>query len=863
MVMGVVSLLALSTLPFASLLPHTAYAATAPVITTVQVTSVTTTTAQVSWVTDIPATSRVYFGTTKRMNRTASDSSLVTGHSFALTGLKANTLYYYMVRSTANGRVAYSARKTFTTAALNTPPPVPPPPVAQTVIDGYGDVLATDGSAFSGWFYDSTNQTTTAAITYVNTTDSTKTYSQQATRTVTRTDAVQYLTTTYGTLAVTQPLGFNLVPSQVVTTPGTYKIQSFTLNNTAHTAIQLGTGAQGAFTIPNTPPTTTIPIITSFTANPTAISQGQATSLSWSTTNATTVSIDQSIGSVATTGSTSVSPAGTTNYTLTATNSAGSVTKQLTIVVSATPPPPNPPPPPTTSAVELPRTYIHTSVSNTPSNGQTITVGSGGNLQTALNNAQPGDTIVLTAGAAYTGNFTLPAKTGTGWITITTAGFSVPEGVRVTPSNASSMAKIVTNNTSPVLTTSGAAHQYRFIGVEISLTSSAVADANSAGALTTSNLVILGSSTEPSVANLPHDIIFDRVYVHGSPTQNVRRGFFFNTGAVAVVDSYVADFHEIGADSQAILGANGTGPYKIVNNYLEAAGENMMVGGLDVPNLPADFEVQGNYFYKPTKWMSGSSDYAGYAWVVKNLFEIKFGLRWLINGNVFENNWPMGQTGMAINLKSSNQDGTMSFAETGHVTFTNNIVRHSTWAMSIHSKDTYNGGSAVNLHHVYVANNLFDDIGVWGNGNTIQQDEVASVTFDHNTFLNDRNNSLLSLYGNPSPNFVFTNNIIGLGLYGVKGDGFGSGTASINQYLPNSVFSKNVFYGANTSPYPSGNYIAASASAVGFTNYNNGNGGNYTLQSSSSYKNAGTDGTDIGVNMSQLTAATIKTMTGQ
>ena len=41
----------------------------------------------------------------------------------------------------------------------------------------------------------------------------------------------------------------------------------------------------------------------------------------------------------------------------------------------------------------------------------TITVPVNGDLQAALDTARPGDVILLEAGASYTGNFRLPAKT--------------------------------------------------------------------------------------------------------------------------------------------------------------------------------------------------------------------------------------------------------------------------------------------------------------------------------------------------------------------------------------------------------------------------------------------------------------------
>ena len=59
---------------------------------------------------------------------------------------------------------------------------------------------------------------------------------------------------------------------------------------------------------------------------PGSVNQGQAASLSWTTANATTITIDQGVGSVAASGTRSVSPAVTTTYTLTASGPGGTVT---------------------------------------------------------------------------------------------------------------------------------------------------------------------------------------------------------------------------------------------------------------------------------------------------------------------------------------------------------------------------------------------------------------------------------------------------------------------------------------------------------------------------------------------------------
>ena len=79
----------------------------------------------------------------------------------------------------------------------------------------------------------------------------------------------------------------------------------------------------------------TAPIINSFSASPSTITVGESSTLSWSATDATSVTIDNGIGSVALTGTTAVNPTTTTTYTLTATNVAGSVTATTTVTVSS------------------------------------------------------------------------------------------------------------------------------------------------------------------------------------------------------------------------------------------------------------------------------------------------------------------------------------------------------------------------------------------------------------------------------------------------------------------------------------------------------------------------------------------------
>ncbi len=508
---------------------------------------------------------------------------------------------------------------------------------------------------------------------------------------------------------------------------------------------------------------------------------------------------------------------------------------------------------------ELPRIYVDTTY--VPPSGRRIAVPAGGDFQAALNAAQAGDVIALEAGATFTGPFMLPNKPGIGWITIRTSapdtGLPGPE-IRVDPSYAQVMPKLVAGSGS-IITTAPGAHHYRFIGIEIRPREGVVLH----------DLVQLGSN-ERSIDQLSHHIIFDRCYIHGNPVGPTQRGILMNSASTAVIDSYLAGFKKADQDTQAIYGFNGPGPFKIVNDYLEAAGENVMFGGWysTIPNVvPSDIEIRGNYFFKPLSWRVGDPTYAGTPWSVKNLFELKSAARVLVDGNVFENIWAADQNGAAIQFTPRNP-GPDPWAIVEDVTFTHNIIRHAT--AGIHLLGADNNQPSQQLQRVLIQNNLFIDIGAFPGGinNTIPgrlvqlQDGgvngvwigTANVVIDHNTAFQTECPAYANVYrGAPHTGFVFTNNITLNNLYGVSASGIlGNALGALNTYFPGYVFARNVLPSGNPSSYPAGNFFPATLDRVGFVNYA---GGDYHLAASSPYKKAGTDGKDIGADIDALSTA--------
>ncbi len=91
---------------------------------------------------------------------------------------------------------------------------------------------------------------------------------------------------------------------------------------------------------PQPPAPGSLPVVNYFTASPTVVPAGGSATLSWSVTNATSVTIEPGVGTYGSSGSTVVFPPGSTIYALTATNSAGSASATATVNVLTTPEPP-------------------------------------------------------------------------------------------------------------------------------------------------------------------------------------------------------------------------------------------------------------------------------------------------------------------------------------------------------------------------------------------------------------------------------------------------------------------------------------------------------------------------------------------
>lgn len=547
---------------------------------------------------------------------------------------------------------------------------------------------------------------------------------------------------------------------------------------------------------------------------------------------------------------------------------------------------------------ELPRVYLQTLLADTPAPGKTIQVSAGGDFQAALNNASCGDTISLQAGATFGGVYHFPKKAcdNSHWIIVRTSAPDSslpPENTRMTPcyagvgslpgrpplhctSTSNALAKlIITEKTGygPVVFESGANH-YRLLGLEVT---------RSEGTGAISNLI----TPDPGFA--ADHIVLDRLWVHGTAHDETTRGAFLaGVTSVAVVDSFFTDFHCIAitgtcTDAQAVAGGVGDlpmGPFKIVDNFLEASGENIIFGGSEATQTPTDIEIRRNHFFKPMAWMPGQPGFVGgadgNAFIVKNHFELKNAQRVLFEANVVENNWGgEGQYGYSLLLTPKNPAGACPLCLVTDVTIRYSTISHVGGVFELANAPSDSGalaraGERYSIHDV-IADDI-DNVAYNGRGTFAQVSaaprlNLQHIQIDHVTVFQPR--VMFNVGSNVTQkmvNFRFTNSIVNAGQSPFTTVGGGTADCAFNEaplILLNACFAPYVF--SNNAiialpsrvyalPWPSRNSFPADAAAVQFVNYKNGNGGDYHLLSTSPFKNRGTDGRDLGADVDNVLA---------
>lgn len=451
--------------------------------------------------------------------------------------------------------------------------------------------------------------------------------------------------------------------------------------------------------------------------------------------------------------------------------------------------------------------------------GRIIRVPPGGNVQAAIEQANGGDIVELQAGAVYNGTVNLPNKPLNDFVTIrSSATAALPAEMRVSPAQRTSMATITSGMFGrPAVQAANGAHHYRFIGIEFTAT----------GKLFNYGVVVLGSK-ETRADALPHDIEIDRCYVHTTGSTVSRRGIAVNSADTLIKNSYVEGFGFPGEETQGICGWTGTRNVKIINNYIEGGAENIMFGGADPANaelIPRDIEIRGNHLNKPAAWNGRAT--------VKTLFELKNAKRVQLVGNLLTNNWK----GSAFRITVRNQDGGAPFSTIEDITIRDNIIDRAGEGINILGRDDTQPSQT--LKRLTIENNLFLNLnggnGFEGSGYFIQVSDGEDITVANNTSFNSGN--ITTFYGQLPRRFIFRDNIVGHGSYGIHGP------IDVRSEAARSMFRDNLFMnlqGVSNGDYafPDGNKMVQGLSQVGFADVS---GKDFRLTPASKYRGKGCD----------------------
>jgi hypothetical protein len=336
--------------------------------------------------------------------------------------------------------------------------------------------------------------------------------------------------------------------------------------------------------------------------------------------------------------------------------------------------------------------------------------------------------------------------------------------------------------------------------------------------------------------------------VQGNPAGGTRRGLSLHVSRLTLTRSYIYDVVMDGFETQAVWMMNGPcAPCTIVDNYLEASGENFMIGGDDpriVDLVPSDILFEGNTVTRPVAWRTQP-------WDVKNLFELKNARRVMVRKNLFENHWAGAQPGAAILATPRTQEGRCPWCVVEDVTFEYNVVRNVGSAFNLLGDD--NEKPSQRTQRVTFRHNLIlvDRVAWGGDGRCIMIGRAPQlVTWDHNTCLSNGSSAIYSYRGGTSlnsPDARWTNSIFRHNSYGFFGEGASPGTSTLTAYYPNATWAANVVGGA-PNVYPVGTLRPTMTQFATFV------GPDGQLLPGHPYGKAATDGTDIGVDYSMLPA---------
>jgi len=464
---------------------------------------------------------------------------------------------------------------------------------------------------------------------------------------------------------------------------------------------------------------------------------------------------------------------------------------------------------------------------------------------------------------------------------------------------------------------------YLWIGPGIDLSVKDTSNSDIAGG-SVNVIGIPTSGTPASTSTFANHIVIDRSWIHGMTNNSYANqcvGAYY-ANFLLVQDSVIDHCQDqsaptFGGGHEMGIRMDAGGPVKIYNNLIEADGDHIFMeapfySGSEDPGVQAtidhDWTISRNHLDRNNLGLTMNSSNVGYN------VESKAVNRLLFQGNVVEHNWyPMSGHVFAFNVSCT--PGPHSYTVNWDITVRYNIISSGKIGFDLTTGDYSGVGScvwrdgtdaAINARYS-ILNNLWYNIGQPTSGSNSfsgwwfrldASDKVAaepaavpltSLEIRHNTVIGNFSAALNQAIRSGTPTksvdgskWTFTDNIIpDIIPSGTCGDVAGDGEpACWTVSLPGSTVNRNAFVGSaspNTN-WPSAwgqpacgsgtcSYWLANHSSVGYSDQADCGQGTASVSAcaiaSGALKNGGSDGADVGADISGLTSATAHSVDGQ
>lgn len=299
--------------------------------------------------------------------------------------------------------------------------------------------------------------------------------------------------------------------------------------------------------------------------------------------------------------------------------------------------------------------------------------------------------------------------------------------------------------------------------------------------------------TTDILVNVGKSLIADRVRVLGDPVGGGKRAIAANGEDQTFVRCFVDDIGRVGQDTQAVCSWDAGPGLSIIDSYLGAAGQSVMLGGADSlssARVPSKVTIQSCQLTKNPAWF-------GMGWQIKCALELKSCVDVLVDDCDLEYaGIAAGQGAFLIVATPRNQGGKAPWSSVQRVTVQHCRGRFAGGILNMLGTDDTPNNPSGPLDTLRLTDSSFTDIdpkGITAGAGRlfVFNSGPKNVTLDNLTVAG-QNLSALGYFIQPAPGLTMTRLTMPVSRYGWKIDAGGAGAKALKAFMPDCVLDETI-----------------------------------------------------------------------